>query len=108
MTTDALYLTDRNGLPLSTSTPVRGNHNDLFTIEKHFAELIDSLYQSSISVNGPFLNFDAEFDAENLRAKALELGITDFNKFAWLTIFFQKILPYSFQPLILYNPAYTV
>ncbi|WP_159476598.1 hypothetical protein [Chryseobacterium sp. 18068] len=52
-----------------------GNHNDLFNIEKHFAEITDFLQQSGILLDGLFLNFDAGFDAENLRSKALELGI---------------------------------
>jgi len=74
-TTNAIYLTDRNGLPLAMSIPVCGNHNDLFNIEKHFAEITDFLQQSGILLDGLFLNFDAGFDAENLRSKALELGI---------------------------------
>lgn len=74
-TTNAIYLTDKNGLPLAMSIPVCGNHNDLFNIENHFAEITDFLQQSGILLDGLFLNFDAGFDAENLRSKALELGI---------------------------------
>lgn len=53
------------------SIPVCGNHNDLFNIETHFAEIADFLQQSGILLDGLFLNFDAE----NLRSKALEFGI---------------------------------
>ncbi|WP_185140314.1 MULTISPECIES: IS5 family transposase [unclassified Chryseobacterium] len=74
-TTNALYLTDRSGLPLAMSMPVCGNHNDLFNIEEHFEELTDFLRRSGISLDGLFLNFDAGFDAENLRSKASQLGI---------------------------------
>lgn len=74
-TTNAIYLTDRNGLPLAMSVPVCGNHNDLFNIEKHFEQITDFLHQSGIPLDGLFLNFDAGFDAENLCKKALELGI---------------------------------
>lgn len=74
-TTNAIYLTDRNGLPLAMSTPVRGNHNNLFNIEKHFGEITDFLSASGILLDGLFLNFDAGFDAENLRLKASKLGI---------------------------------
>lgn len=74
-TTNAIYLADRNGLPLAMSTPVCGNHNDLFNIESHFEEITGFLRESDISLDGLFLNFDAGFDAENLRAKALDLGI---------------------------------
>jgi len=35
-TTNALYLTDRQGLPLAMSEPVAGNHNDLYNIEVQF------------------------------------------------------------------------
>jgi len=73
--TNAIYLTDRNGLPLAMSIPVCGNHNDLFNIEKHFEQITDFLHQSGIPLDGLFLNFDAGFDAENLRKKALDLGI---------------------------------
>ena len=31
-TTNALYLTDRQAIPLAMSEPVAGNHNDLFDI----------------------------------------------------------------------------
>ena len=74
-TTNAIYLTDRSGLPLAMSIPVCGNHNDLFNIEKHFEQITDFLQQSGITLDGLFLNFDAGFDAENLRSQALKLGI---------------------------------
>ncbi len=74
-TTNALYLSDRNGLPLAMSKPVCGNHNDLFNIEIHFQELTSTLEQATISLDGLFLNFDAGFDAEKLRIKAESLGI---------------------------------
>ena len=32
-TTNALYLSDRQGLPLAISNPVAGSHNDLYNIE---------------------------------------------------------------------------
>ena len=32
-TTNSLYLTDRHGLPLALSSPIAGNHNDLYEIE---------------------------------------------------------------------------
>lgn len=74
-TTNGIYLTDRNGLPLAMSIRVCGNHNDLFNIEKHFEQITNFLHQSGIPLDGLFLNFDAGFDAENLRKKALDLGI---------------------------------
>ncbi len=50
-TTNAIYLTDRNGLPLVISMPVCQDHNDLFTIEKHFKQITD-LNVSAISLHG--------------------------------------------------------
>jgi len=66
-TTNALYLTDRQGLPLAMSEPVSGNHNDLFDIEVHFDQVTSTLEQANIAVDGLFLNADAGFDAIELR-----------------------------------------
>ncbi len=65
-TTNALYLTDKQGLVLAMSTPVSGNHNDLFNIEQTFEELTTMLEDATISVDGLFMNADAGFDAENI------------------------------------------
>ena len=54
-TTNALYLTDRQGLPLAMSSPIEGNHNDLHQIKERFTDIIDSLHQSNIRVDGLFL-----------------------------------------------------
>jgi hypothetical protein len=51
-TTNALYLTDKQGLVLAMSTPVAGNHNDLFNIEQTFGELTKILEDATISVDG--------------------------------------------------------
>jgi len=74
-TTNALYLTDRKGIPLAMSKPVAGNHNDLFEIEKQFDEIIMTLDQATIDVKGLFINADAGFDAQNVRDKCLSRGI---------------------------------
>jgi hypothetical protein len=76
-TTNALYIADKQGLVLAMSTPVAGNHNDLFNIEQTFEELTTMLEDATISVDGLFMNADAgrfaahifvfqRFDAENL------------------------------------------
>jgi len=82
-TTNSLYLTDRQGIPLSMSTPVSGNHNDLYNIENQLQEMISLLKEAGISVDGIFLNADAGFDSENFRNKCQQNGIipnVDFNK----------------------------
>lgn len=66
-TTNAIYLTDRQGIPLAMSEPVSGNHNDLFDIEVQFEEITATLEQANIAVNGLFINADAGFDAKKLR-----------------------------------------
>ena len=66
-TTNALYLTDRQGLPLAMSEPVAGNHNDLYDIEVQFEVVTKTLEQDDIPVDGLFLNADAGFDSKKFR-----------------------------------------
>jgi transposase len=67
-TTNALYLTDRQGLPLAMSVPEAGNHHDLFEIKTHFGEILASLESANISVDGLFINADSGFDSKELRS----------------------------------------
>jgi len=81
-TTNALFLTDRKGLPLAMSTPVAGNHHDLFDVEKRLEELFADLGKANIPVDGLFVNADAGFDAEIFRNTCLKHGVianVDFN-----------------------------
>jgi transposase len=66
-TTNTLYLTDRQGLPLAMSEPVAGNHNDLHDIEVQFEVVTTTLEQADINTDGLFLNADAGFDSKNFR-----------------------------------------
>jgi len=74
-TTNALYLTDRQGLPIAMSEPVSGNHNDLFDIEVQFEEVVVTMEEANISIDGPFINADAGFDSQRLRDKCEAKGI---------------------------------
>ncbi len=74
-TTNALYLTDRQGLPLAMSEPVSGNHNDLYNIEVQFEEVMATLEQAAIAVDGLFINADAGFDSKELRGKCEAKGV---------------------------------
>ena len=74
-TTNALYLTDRQGLPLAISEPLSGNHNDLYDIEVQFEVVTGTLEQANISVEGLFLNADAGFDGENFRKSCTKKNI---------------------------------
>jgi transposase len=66
-TTNALYLTDRQGLPLAMSEPVAGNHNDLYDIEVQFEVVTGTLEQADIRVDGLFPDADAGFDSKDFR-----------------------------------------
>jgi transposase len=74
-TTNALYLSDRQGLPLAMSEPVSGNHNDLHDIEVQFEVVTGTLEQANIPIAGLFLNADAGFDAANFRRSCSEKEI---------------------------------
>ena len=74
-TTNAIYLTDRQGLPLAMSEPVAGNHNDLYDIEVQFEEITATLDQADIAIDGLFINADAGFDAQKLRDQCDAKGI---------------------------------
>ncbi len=75
-------MTDRNGLPLAMSTPVAGNHHDLYQIEDKLEELFTGLEKADIPVDGLFINADGGFDAEIFRSTCFKHGVianVDFN-----------------------------
>jgi transposase len=74
-TTNMLFLTDRQGMPLACSEPMSGEHNDLFEIEKNVLKMINTLKQADIPTEGLFLNGDAGFDALKLREICESYGI---------------------------------
>lgn len=66
-TTNALYLTDRQGLPLAMSCPKSREHHDTHDIEKNINGMFRDLRKSNIRVDGLFLNAEAGFDSDALR-----------------------------------------
>lgn len=66
-TTNALYLADRQGLPIAMSRPIAGNHNDLYDIGAQFEVVSSTLEKARIAVEGLFLNADAGFDSKDFR-----------------------------------------
>ena len=64
-TTNAIYVTDRQGIPLAMSTPVSGSHNDLHNISLVLQDLFAGIKDFGLSVSGLFLNADAGFDLHN-------------------------------------------
>lgn len=74
-TTNMLFLTDRQGMPLACSDPMSGQHHDLFAIEENMRKMIDILHGAGLLTDGLFLNGDAGFDARKLRETCDRYGI---------------------------------
>lgn len=66
-TTNCLFLTDRNGVPVSMSNPIAGNHHDVYEIEDAMNQMLKRLDDANISYDGLFLNADAGFDCIELK-----------------------------------------
>lgn len=66
-TTNAIFLTDNQGIPLGMSEPQAGNHSDLYQIETRIEELVQQVTEASISVDGLFCDLDAGFDGQCVR-----------------------------------------
>lgn len=81
-TTNSLYLTDRQGIPLALSNPVAGNHHDLYRIEETLDELFSTIQKAGINLDGLFINADSGFDSKEFRSTCDKYGIianVDFN-----------------------------
>lgn len=74
-TTNTLYLTDNQELPIATSSPVAVNHHGLYQISSHLDELFQTLTKANISTDGLFVNADAGFYSKEFRIKCFEYGI---------------------------------
>ena len=64
-TTNALFLSDSQGVMLAMSTPQEGQHHDLFQIQVLFDEVCGLLKAAGLSLKGLFLNADPGFDSAN-------------------------------------------
>lgn len=67
-TTNALFLSDNQGVILAMSTPQEGQHHDLFEIQMLFDEICGLLKAAGINLKGLFLNADPGFDSADFRA----------------------------------------
>ena len=74
-TTNMLFLTDRQGLPLACSDPMSGEHHDVFEIKKSLNKMVATVQQAGLATEGLFLNGDAGFDAEKMREICYRYGI---------------------------------
>ena len=70
-TSNALFISDSQGVLLAMSTPQEGQHHDLFEIQTLFEELSTILKEAKIDLEDLFLNADPGFDSENF-TKACE------------------------------------
>jgi len=66
-TTNAIYVTDSQGIPLVMFTSLSGSHYDVYNISEVLSELFSGLNSLALSVLGLFLNADAGFDTEQFR-----------------------------------------
>lgn len=74
-TTNALYLTDRKGLPLAMSAPKSGEHHDTHNIVATMQDMMADMAKANIRTDGLFLNADAGFDCVPLRSVLKTYGI---------------------------------
>ena len=74
-TTNSLYFTDNQGLPLAMSSPVAGNHHDLYQIKRALKEIFEQLSSAKIFLTGLFVNADSGFDSKVFRDTCLEEGV---------------------------------
>lgn len=71
-TTNALFLSDKQGVILAMSTPQEGQHraanrHDLYEIQALFEEICSLLKEAGICLKGLFLNADPGFDSEGFQ-----------------------------------------
>ena len=66
-TTNALFISDNQGVMLAMSTPQEGQHHDLFQIQVLFEEICTLLKEAGINLKGLFLNADPGFDSSDFR-----------------------------------------
>lgn len=74
-TSNLLIQTDSQGIPLSCSEPISGNHNDAYELKNNFKMMLTNIQSSGISIDGLFLNADSGFDTEEFRDCCFQRGI---------------------------------
>ena len=74
-TTNTLFFTDDQGIPLAMSDPQAGNHADLHEIKDRVNGIAEQLEDAGIFTDGLFCNLDAGFDGNDLRVALVSHGI---------------------------------
>jgi transposase len=72
-TTNTLWLTDRQGLVVSFTQPLAGNHHDSYQIEQRLDSLVEQMNKSG--VDGLWVNADSGFDSKAVRSCCIKHGI---------------------------------
>lgn len=75
VTTNFLAISDANGVLITCSDLIEGQHNDLYDIENQFEIMLSKMKSSGINPDGLFLNADAGFDATLLRNLCFKHGV---------------------------------
>ncbi len=76
-TSNMLIITDNQGIPLSCSDPIAGNHNDAHDLVKTVDKMILNIQKSDILTEGLFLNADAGFDTTQFRSYCFRNEVID-------------------------------
>ena len=82
-TSNMLIITDSNGISITCSDPIDGNHNDAYQLVENFDTMIQAITESNIRTDGLFLNADAGFDTKEFRNCCYKHDVVDnidFNK----------------------------
>ena len=66
-TSNMLILADSQGIPISASDPIAGNHNDAYELKEQVKIMLSDIEKSDINTTGLFLNADAGFDSKDFR-----------------------------------------
>lgn len=76
-TTNMLYLVDNQGMIISCSEAISGEHHDLYEIREVFEQLCSILKDAGIDVDGLFVNADTGFDGADFRECCLQKDMID-------------------------------
>jgi len=82
-TTNALILTDSQGILLACSDPIAGNHNDAYHLVGIFDNMAVTVQYSNIATNGLFLNANSGFVVSEFPSYYYDkeiFGNIDYNK----------------------------
>lgn len=66
-TSNMLFLTDSQGIPIACGDPVAGNHHDSYGLVQQVEKMWKALESAQIPIDGLFLNADAGFDSNEFR-----------------------------------------